>query len=256
MDQQEVPAEHQPVFNVPLPVLLLLAAIIAVHLIRQVLSPVTDDWFVLSMAFIPLRYDGLAGELPGGIIAAATSFFTHTFIHGDKFHLAMNSTWLVVFAPVLCRRLCWMRFLTFFFLAGAAGALLFLAMNFGLAAPVVGASGAIAGLMGAVMRFLFTAIDLRMGRLLGKDPAGIPLMDLATALRDRRVQITTGAFIAVNLLAMLGFGTFGGAGSEPGAQAARIAWEAHVGGYLFGLLAFGWFDCASQRASSSPTEVA
>lgn len=256
MNPEEVPLARQPIFNVPQPIVLLLSALIAIHAIRQVLSAPADDWFVVTMAFIPLRYAGEAALLPGGLPAAVTSFVTHTFIHGDIVHLTMNSVWLLAFGPILCRRIGWLKFFVFYFACGAAGAALFLAFNFGLAAPVVGASGAIAGLMGAVMRFLFSAIDRRQGPLLSKDPAAIPRMDLPTALRDRRVVTATGVFIGLNMLIMLGLNAFGTAGSEPGAEAARIAWEAHVGGYLFGLLTFGLFDCAPQRISPTPPEVA
>jgi membrane associated rhomboid family serine protease len=52
--------------------------------------------------------------------------------------------------------------------------------------------------------------------------------------------LTSLAFVGLNLLAIIGFGKFGEVGA--------IAWEAHVGGYLFGLLAFGLFDSAAQNA--------
>ena len=179
MDSHQLTPERQPVFNVPLTVVLLLAAIVGVHVIRQVLPPYQDDWFVIAMAFMPLRYAGTGVSIPGDPWAAVTSFFTHTFVHGDIVHLTMNSVWLLAFAPVLAKRIGWQRFYLLYFACGAAGAALFLAFNFGLAAPVVGASGAIAGLMGAVMRFLFPALDQRLGPLLSQNPAAIPRMSLA-----------------------------------------------------------------------------
>jgi membrane associated rhomboid family serine protease len=107
--------------------------------------------------------------------------------------------------------------------------------------PVIGASGAICAMMGGVMRFLFAAIDEGKGALLREEPSAIPLMPLSQAVKDRRVIWVTVAFIAMNLLAIVGFGNFGVPGT--------IAWEAHVGGYLFGLLAFGLFDIAPQNTS-------
>jgi membrane associated rhomboid family serine protease len=64
---------------------------------------------------------------------------------------------------------------------------------------------------------------------------------LGGALRDSRIIFASIAFLAINLLAIIGFGKFG----ETGA----IAWEAHIGGYLFGLLAFGVFDRSVDRAA-------
>ena len=217
---------------------------IAVHAARQFLDDQDDLWWLVALAFIPARYAGLANELPGGSIASVTSWVTHVFVHADMVHLIINSAWLLAFGSVVCRRVGALRFFAFTIASGIAGALLFLAIRPGLVAPVVGASGAVAGLMGGVMRFLFSAIDLGEGRRLSDRPAEIPAMSLKQALADRRIQIATAAFVALNLLAMIGFGAFG--------TGASIAWEAHLGGYFFGLLCFGFFDIAPQQASPLP----
>jgi hypothetical protein len=91
--------------------------------------------------------------------------------------------------------------------------------NPGLAAPVIGASGAISAMMGGVMRFLFNAIDRREGYLLREQPRSIPRMSLAQSLKDRRIVLASLVFVGVNLLAIVGFGKFGESGA--------IAWEAH-----------------------------
>ena len=243
---------RQPIFNVPLAVLALLGVMIAVHLARLTLDENDGLWWLIALAFIPARYSGMAQDLPGGDLAAYTSFVTHMFVHADKVHLAINGAWLLAFGSVVCRRVGALRFLVFSLCCGLAGALLFLALHAGLMAPVIGASGAIAGMMGAVMRFLFPAIDRREGWMLRENPASIPLMPLGVTLRDRRVLAATAAFVALNLLAMIGFGSFSSEGA--------IAWEAHLGGYFFGLFAFGLFDIASQRGASTlsddPTNVA
>lgn len=95
-------------------------------------------------------------------------------------------------------------------------------------------------MMGGVMRFLFNAIDRGEGYLLRHQPSAIPAVTIGGALRDPRIIFASLAFLAINLLAIIGFGKFG----ETGA----IAWEAHIGGYLFGLLAFGAFDRSDGRA--------
>ena len=98
-------------------------------------------------------------------------------------------------------------------------------------APVIGASGAVAGLMGGTMRFLFPAMESGGFRQLREDPRTVRLMPLGEALTDRRVLLAQRAhFLLINVLAMFGFG---------GAQnSAGIAWEAHLGGYTAGLLVF------------------
>ncbi len=236
-------AVREPVFNVPATVTGLLAVVVGVHIARQFMSPETDDWFVAAMAFIPGRYDGAASQLPGGLLAAYTSFITHMFVHGDAVHLALNSAWLLAFGGAITKRIGGARFLALCAFTGISGALAFLIFNFGLIAPVVGASGAISGLMGATMRFLFSALDDGGVRQLRDDPRSVRLMPLSETLRDRRVQLATALWLVVNGLAVIGVGTGGAAGA--------IAWEAHIGGFLAGILGFGWFDLANAKENET-----
>lgn len=111
---------------------------------------------------------------------------------------------------------------------------------------MIGASGVVAGLMGGVMRFLFNALeDQRAFRTLQTSPRDIPLMSLATALQDRRVQLTTVLWIVMNALMAVLPEAFTGGGP------AQIAWQAHLGGYAAGFLAFGLFDVAPQHAAKT-----
>src|SRR5262249_32794118 len=114
-----------------------------------------STWLTALLAFIPARLGGLADDLPGGHVAIFSSFVTHLFVHGDLMHLLVNSAWLLAFATVVARRTDTLRFLAFFMLVGAAGALFFTAVNGFKLTMLVGASGAISGLMGATFRFIF-----------------------------------------------------------------------------------------------------
>lgn len=227
-------------------VLATLAVLIMVHIALSLMSPQQFEWWVLALAFIPARYAGFAAELPGGATASVTSFVTHMAVHADLVHLGFNAAWLLAFGSVLCARIGNLRFLAFSILGGITGALLFLLLNPGLAAPVIGASGAISAMMGGVMRFLFNAIDRGEGYLLREDPRAIPSMSLAESLKDRRVVLASLVFVGVNLLAIVGFGKFGESGA--------IAWEAHIGGYVFGLCAFGAFDSATHNIPPPASE--
>lgn len=230
-------APREPIFNIPPMVLALLAIMLAVMAYRLLLDEDADTSFVLLLALIPARLSGYAAELPGGITAAYTQFITHMFVHADAMHLAFNSAGLLAFAGALEKRIGALRVLAFFIVCGLAGAGAFIALNPGLLAPMIGASGAIAGMMGGVMRYFFSAMNNHGGlRRLNQDPRSIPLQRLSVALRDRRLQVVTASFIAMNLAAMVGFG-------DLNANSA-IAWEAHVGGYLAGLFLFGLFDIA------------
>lgn len=228
-------------FNVPGSVLAVLGLMLAVHLVRLGLPEAEDTWLTLALAFIPARYAGLADQLPGGEVASATSFLTHTLVHGDWVHLGLNAAWLVAFGGAIANRVGSLRFLLLFAFCAIAGAATFLLFNPGLMLPMVGASGAISGLMGATMRFLFTAVDGRGLAALREDPRSAPLMPLRVALTDKRVVLVTLVFLGANILAVLGLGSVGVSG---------IAWEAHIGGYFAGLLTFGFFDAPQTDDSS------
>jgi membrane associated rhomboid family serine protease len=226
--------EREPIFNVPGIVVGTIAVLAAVHAARSLLTPEQDLWLVYALALVAARYTELAAELPGGVLAQYTSFVTHMLLHGDLFHLAINSAWLLAFGGAIAARVGALRFIAFALFTGVAGALTFLAINPDLEAPVIGASGAVAGLMGGTMRFLFSALDDGGLRRLREAPGTVRLMSLEETLTDRRILIASAVFILLNVFAIFGFGSAHSPGS--------IAWEAHVGGYLAGLLCFGFFD--------------
>jgi len=108
-------------FNVPTVVLALLAAMAVVHGLRVFLPQGDSDWLTLALAFIPARYGSSAAELPGGEVAAVTSFVTHMLVHGDLTHLAINSAWLLAFGGAVANRIGAWRFLALSAVTGSAG---------------------------------------------------------------------------------------------------------------------------------------
>jgi membrane associated rhomboid family serine protease len=225
---------REPILNAPSSVLALLAGLALVHALRSLLSDKQDALLIWSLAFIPARYGPIGGELPGAPLASVTSFVTHMFLHGDATHLTVNSAWLLVFGSAIARRVGALRFLLYTVVCGVGGAVGFLCFNLDLAVPVIGASGAVSGLMGGVMRFLFSALDYGGVRLLRERPWVVPRMSLGQMVRDRRAAAAIGAWVLLNFLVSLGLGGL----ATPGV----IAWEAHLGGFLAGLLIFGLFD--------------
>lgn len=101
---------------------------------------------------------------------------------------------------------------------------------------MVGASGAVSGLMGGVFRFLFNAQRFGGYQILRAYPRLIPRMTLGQAIRSRGVVIATLVWLGVNLLFATDLSHL--------ITEGEIAWEAHVGGFLVGFLTFGWFDQA------------
>ncbi|PZN13651.1 MAG: rhomboid family intramembrane serine protease [Proteobacteria bacterium] len=235
---------REPVFNAPTAILGLVAAFVLVHGIRALLPAEDDAYVVLALGFIPARYGDTPYPLPGGDIAAVTSFITYMFVHGDVLHLIVNSAWLLAFGTPLVRRMGSIRFIVFSAVCGIAGALVFWALNPGLLAPMVGASGAISGMMGGLLRFLFNAMDNGNGLNGDESNGDAARMGFGQMLRDRRVVLTIGVWILLNFALSLGFASYG----EP----AAIAWEAHLGGFFAGLLTFGFFDPVAHAAPQDP----
>jgi len=237
-------SKSTPIFNAPASVTAALAALAGIHAARQLLPRDIDAWLVLTLAFIPARYDGHAGLLPGGLVAAASSFVTYALLHASLAHLLLNGAWLLAFGGAVAARIGGWRFFAFSLVCAAAGAMAFLAVNPGLLAPMIGASGLVAGLMGGTFRFLFGALDQGGLHKLRTNPRSARLAPLAEALRDRRILAVTALWLGVNGLSALGVGLMG--------EGAAIAWEAHIGGYAAGFLLFGLFEPRRETDVAAP----
>jgi membrane associated rhomboid family serine protease len=225
--------QREPIFNVPGVVLALLVSFFSVHALLWLLPEASEEWLTKVLALIPSRFDPRARVQPGGQVAAITSFITHMFVHGNLPHLLINSAWLLAFGSPVAQRTDAVRFLAFFFFTGIVGALFYIVFNGRTEIYVVGASGAISGLMGAAFRFLFSGLDRAAERGPIDAMRDAPLMPLATALRDRRLLLAVAAWTVINLVLAKGATVL--------VDGAGIAWEAHLGGFYAGLLSFGWF---------------
>lgn len=249
-DPSRVTKPSEPIFNVPAVVVAIIAACVFVHLVRAfLLTPEGDFDFLVTFAFIPARYDSalaLEGVLPGGWAADAWTFVTYAFIHGDVTHLAVNTVWLLPFGAAVARRFGTVRFLAFFAVTAIAGAAAHLATHFGAVEPVIGASASISGLMAASTRFAFQR-GAPLGLIRGRDEEAyrVPAAPLRVALRDVRILVFLGAWFGLNILFGLGSLAIAGAGQT-------VAWQAHIGGFLAGLILFALFDPVIAPSGSDP----
>lgn len=201
----------------------LIGALIACFVVQVFVAPFGPGWWGTSAEALKIgRWDTL---------------FTHMFVHANAIHLAFNLSGMAAFAYPVAKvfpksppgRLL---FFALYLISGLAGGLTFVAINPDGSAPVVGASGAICGLWGAATA-LYTRGALP-GALL-KPPA-------------RRQVI---AFIAMNLILVgLVFVATGLAGGPIGG----VAWEAHLGGFIVGLILARPFAGSAYRLTSRPTE--
>ncbi|MFL4999947.1 MAG: rhomboid family intramembrane serine protease [Xanthobacteraceae bacterium] len=229
----------EPMLNVPPVVTATLLALGLIHAVRVfLLSPRANTDVLLLFAFIPARYDPVvvAQGVPGGIGAQVWTFVSYALIHGDLTHLGVNAVWFLAFGSAVARRFGPLRFVVFFAVTAAAGAAMHLAAHFGEFVPMVGASAAISGCMAAAIRFAFQhGGPLGLWRAHEAHAYHVPAAPLRHALMDARILAFLLVWFGLNLL--LGLGSLSLAGEEQ-----EIAWQAHIGGFLAGLLLFPWFD--------------
>lgn len=249
---QPLPRDHQPAFNAPRVITVTLAVLAAIHLVRFFLSDDADLAVLLRFAFVPGRYDPsfpYADELLGGEGAKVWTFVTYAFLHGNLTHLVVNGVWLLAFGSALAWRFGAARFLVFSALTAAAGAATHLAFHFGQAAPVVGASAAISGHMAAAMRFMFEAGGpLDVFRRGGREAFLVPAEPLRVTLRRPQAIVFLLAWFGANAL-------FGLGSTSLGLGDAPVAWQAHIGGFIAGLLLFPLFDPAPRGIRPSSQET-
>ena len=179
-----------------------------------------------------LRYAYSAGIR--GVLDQALPLVSYIFLHGDITHLVMNCLWLLAFGPIVARRFGPVVFLLFFLVCGVAAAGSYLALNWRSPVPVIGASGAISGLMAAAIRLLRVTV-----RSWDVQPGLAPIF-------SRPVLVFSLLWVAVNL-------AFGLTGLTIGGETGQLAWQAHLGGYFAGLLLVGPFDwLAGNTPSGEP----
>jgi membrane associated rhomboid family serine protease len=239
---------HEPAIRAPAIVVIVLALLVGIHLVRQFIGPGLDEWVLTYLAFSPARFSEIGRELPGPSWLAFTSMVTHTLVHGDWTHLIFNGAWFLAFGSIIARRTSALGFLALFAVCAIAGAIAFWLDHIGEITSIVGASGAISGLMGAAFRILFSALDWGGIHALQNAPQLVPRMPLIVALQDRRVVMGILMWVAINLL----FGiVIPGVFTESG-----IAWEAHLGGFVAGFLLFDFFDRGRGWEPSHPDDLA
>ena len=234
---EPVRAKPPPALNVPGVVLGLAAVFLAVHAYgAEWLDDAGRLLLLERFAFVPAFY-GVEGERLLFPEARFWAPVTYGFLHGDWTHVGVNCVWLVAFGSPVAKRFGGGRFLAFTLLGFLAGSATHYALHSGELAPLVGASGAVSAYFGAATRFA-----LAPGRM-GSDAAlRLPALTLKQTLTNGSTVVFIAIWLLINWVA--------GSGIVPlGQGEAQVAWEAHVGGFLFGLLAFAPFDPRDRRTS-------
>ncbi len=256
--------KRERMFNLPPVVLWTVALFLAIEGLCQLVSPESYLEILQRFAFVPgrftfafdparvpLNFNGLSGDPE--FRAEAAKFFlgsgkpqwwtilTYALLHGSWLHAGVNSIWFAAFGSALARRFGAPRFLLFCAIAAIAGAAAHYLTHVADLEPVVGASAAVSGVMAAATRFVFqpgAPLDEQLGfseRADEESAYRLPALPLRNILSSRSAVSFLLFWFLANFL-------FGAVQSPAGIENAAVAWQAHIGGFLFGLLAFRWFD--------------
>lgn len=183
------------------------AAIVAAFVLLNQYAPdsaAAGVWFD-RFAVVPARFDPALAGAYRSPFDAAPAILGHVFFHYGFLHLLMNGLVYLQAAPFVGARLGDVRFLLLFFISALGGAAAYVLINPDSQVGVVGASGAICGVYGAY--FLSVRASPR------------------AALADPQVRNAMISFLAINVVLMAFL-------------PLPIAWEAHLGGFFAGAVAY------------------
>jgi membrane associated rhomboid family serine protease len=208
--QNAVPSRYPPFVTWTL-----IAANCAVFFVEISLSPAELEWFLSRFALIPARYFApppYASSAPADYLP----FVTNMFLHGGWLHLILNMWTLWLFGPTIEDRLGPIRYALFYLASGVLASVTHSVFNPGSTIPALGASGAIAGVLGCYIRlFPFARLVVMFPILF------LPLFFEVPAI------VFAGLWFLMQMLQ--GTAELFMPGSGGG-----VAWWAHVGGFVFG----------------------
>ena len=195
-------------------------ALVVLNVLVFLLELSQGEKFIADWAFIPARFSGEPG-------ADAVTIFTAMFMHGGWMHLFGNMLFLWIFGDNVEDRIGHVKFLIFYLLAGLAATFAQYYVSSNSAIPNVGASGAIAGVLGA---YLLMFPQSRVNVLLGRQIVAMPAFAVL------------GLWILFQIIS--GFTM-----SDQRGDVGGIAYMAHIGGFVAGLamalLTRGWWSTSN-----------
>lgn len=255
--------KREPAFNVPAIIVVICVVLLAIHGLRVLISNESDNAIVAQLAFIPARitlalfpksvalvdsYQAIVAQNP--IFAQQIGFLmgdgqskpwtllTYALLHAGWAHVGLNCIWLVAFGSAVARRFSTIGFLLLFCMAAVAGALTQWIANYASFGLVIGASAAVSGAMGAAVRFVFRPNEEPrqiFDRRALEEAYRLPALSLRETFANRTALLFVVLWFGSDLLFGL-FPALSGISDQP------VAWQAHIGGFLVGLLAFPLFD--------------
>jgi membrane associated rhomboid family serine protease len=222
--------------NFPLVNWILILTSTLIFLYEISLSPAGLEDLFQTYALIPAK---LPLHRPAGLLEnpfILSTLFTSMFLHGGWFHFLSNVWVLHIFGDNVEDRMGHIRYLLFYLLSGATAGWIQTLMLPSSGIPTIGASGAIAGVMGAYILFFPTARILTL----------IPVFFIPWFIR-----LPAFFFLGFWFISQIYSGLFSLA-LPPGTQTGGVAWWAHIGGFLFGLAFARYFARRLVRVYREP----
>jgi len=208
--------DDNPVRGLPVVTTALILACMAVYLWQLSLPVQSKQAAITLLGFMPGVLFGHASIEGEPWVSPAGSIFTAMFLHGGFFHLAINMIFLWIFGDNVEDRVGRGRFIAFYLICGAIAALAQALLDTRSTVPMIGASGAVSGVLGAYLVLYPRAnVLVAMPFLLARIPAFIMLILWFAGQLARSMLI------------------------QPGA--AGVAFTAHVGGFIGGAVLVRWF---------------
>jgi len=202
--------DTQPSYSPPIVTVILISLNILIFLFQISLDAYERNYFIAIYGIIPdhLHYSAL---------------FTSMFLHGGWMHLIGNMWFLWIFGDNVEDVLGHFKFAVFYILCGLAAAVVHVLLNFDSRVPTIGASGAIAGVMGAYL------IKFPHSKILTL----IPIIIFFTTVEIPAFFMLIYWFIIqiFNGVGSVGYSNVGKGG---------VAWFAHIGGFAAGILLVRW----------------
>ncbi len=213
--RDNLPTRHAPIMT------LLLIGINAYAFLKLFwMGPYAAQRSVLYYGLIPCSLTGTC-QVTGRAFSPEVTLLTSMFVHAGFFHVAGNMLYLWIFGNNIEDAMGRLRFLVFYLLCGFGAAYAQILMGPGSRIPMVGASGAVSGVLGAYLLLFPHA------RVLTLIPLGFFLQ-----MVEIRAVFVLGFWIVIQLLN--GFLTFSYEGGG-------VAWFAHIGGFAAGCILIGFF---------------
>ena len=220
---------HEPVFLLPGSVAILALFMLVIFAAYEFALDADGKFNLLIwLGFLPIRL--VDASLPGGMLPLLWTPVTHAFLHGSWAHVLLNVAWLAIFATPVARRYGGVAMVVMFMVGSIGGAAFYAALQLNDIHILIGASGGVAGLTGAAMRFIFEPAQAVRNPETGEVKLFAPrLADVARMWSNVRTRTFTFFWLGINL-AIPVYDYF------VAASPSQIAWQAHIGGFLLGLI--------------------